>query len=84
MNVIAFGGFCTKYKLRQFFSLLFQLLPIISFLALPILYSHIAPLRLDVWGKYSEYTLVSSCFDFKRPLIPFEAVACSRYLALSS
>jgi len=40
-SIIILGHFCTWYKSRRFFTLLFQLLPIISFVAPPLSKSHV-------------------------------------------
>ena len=40
ISIIILGRFCTSYKFRRFFTLLFQILPIISFVAPPPSKSH--------------------------------------------
>ena len=41
ISIITLGRFCTWYKSRRFFTLLFQLLPIIGFMAPPLSKSHV-------------------------------------------
>jgi len=41
ISIIILGHFCTWYKSRRFFAPLFQLLPIISFVAPPLSKSHV-------------------------------------------
>jgi len=41
ISIILLGHFCTWYKSRRFFTLLFQLLPIIGFVAPPLLKTHL-------------------------------------------